>query len=781
MWLTQGNLNVKVTRATDAEVEWLRSKASGLTFGNKKTLFTTGQVELTRFFDLLDFTFPAGFLPMVLANAASAKIQTQVIDGRTAPALPIPGQLGWLRDYQVEAVEMALAKTRGILKLPTGAGKTEAAVGLVKSVPIRWLFLVHRMTLMEQAAQRYELRCPGETAGRIGEGAWSPKERFTVATFQTLAALQRRFDAVSKKRFSEYMASIQGVIIDECFPAGTFVGDTPIENIQIGDLVPSYDERTGKFCARRVLKTFKTPARSLLRVTLTDGRAIVCTEGHPFLTMHGWKAAIALSGQHVLCSKHDTMSQLLKIVRAEQTTTIRHEETRHEAGLLQSMQTPPPTISARTNCALSTYAAEQPHAVTDNGDENVRNTESTWRLVSESARGQWYGANGAAEEATHGLGQELEARTGGGDRHAATSFQAGHRAPSTESLCRSGWHDSQEQEGKRARRPQGSDSEWVGVARVEVFEPRNSSERERVCPGGVVYNLHIEGTETYLVGEGIIAHNCHVLPAESFWKVTQALPNAYYRIGVSGTPLDREDQRSVFAVGALGPQVYEIPSAKLIEEGRLAKPNIRMVTAHQDFMEKDQFGLIRRWGWAKVYREGIVRSKERNRILLAAVTKAEKPCLVFVKEIAHGRAFAKALQKRGIKADFVWGSDSLQARQQAVKRLVRGDLEVLVCSVIFQEGVDIPELRSVVIASGGKSIIAALQRIGRGMRRADGKETFEVWDVADEGNVWLKRHAKARRRAYQREGYAVSVVTLAPLLPTSSTDNTELQGKLKLG
>lgn len=232
--------------------------------------------------------------------------------------------------------------------------------------------------------------------------------------------------------------------------------------------------------------------------------------------------------------------------------------------------------------------------------------------------------------------------------------------------------------------------------------------------------------------------------------------NAYYRVGISGTPLDREDQRSVFAVAALGPQIYEVRAQTLIDEGRLARPIIHMVPVHQDFMEKDKFGLIKRWPWKKVYDEGIVRSLVRNRTLLAAVSKAELPCMVFVKEIIHGKAFTKALQKRGVKADFVWGTSSLQQRQDAVRRLVRGDVEVLVSSVVFQEGVDIPELRSVVIASGGKSVIAALQRIGRGMRRADGKTTFEVWDVEDEGNPWLKRHAQARKRAYTREGYAVT-------------------------
>ncbi len=92
-----------------------------------------------------------------------------------------------------------------------------------------------------------------------------------------------------------------------------------------------------------------------------------------------------------------------------------------------------------------------------------------------------------------------------------------------------------------------------------------------------------------------------------------------------------------------------------------------------------------------------------------------------------------------------------------MKGLVRGDLDVLIASVIFNEGIDIPELRSVVIAAGGQSIIAALQRIGRGMRTAHGKDEFEVYDIYDSGNKWMEKHTKARLGAYRGEEFEVKM------------------------
>jgi superfamily II DNA or RNA helicase len=131
--------------------------------------------------------------------------------------------------------------------------------------------------------------------------------------------------------------------------------------------------------------------------------------------------------------------------------------------------------------------------------------------------------------------------------------------------------------------------------------------------------------------------------------------------------------------------------------------------------------------------------------------------------------------------EFVFGKVQTHARQGAVRRLVHGDIDVLIANVIFQEGIDIPELQSVVNAAGGKSTIAAVQTTGRGMRRHDstGRETkaeFFVYDVADRscgcryrgsdgkaryghaGCRWAERHTRGRMLAYRGEGYEVTEV-----------------------
>jgi len=249
--------------------------------------------------------------------------------------------------------------------------------------------------------------------------------------------------------------------------------------------------------------------------------------------------------------------------------------------------------------------------------------------------------------------------------------------------------------------------------------------------------------------EGLIVDEAHVLAADSFLDLAMRLSNAYYRIGLSATPLDRGDKKSICTIAALGPVIYELKAKDLIERGVLAEPKIRMLQLEQHSLKATHQG---------VYSELIVRSTSRNKKVVEAAQMAEKPCLLFVKQVNHGKELQKRLLKAGVNCDFTWGEKDTAHRKECVKKLLRAEIDVLIVSVIFNVGIDIPELRSVVVASAGKSVIATLQRIGRGMRITDEKRTFEVYDVLDTGNKWMSRHAEQRRRAYEREGFNVEIV-----------------------
>lgn len=253
--------------------------------------------------------------------------------------------------------------------------------------------------------------------------------------------------------------------------------------------------------------------------------------------------------------------------------------------------------------------------------------------------------------------------------------------------------------------------------------------------------------------DGVCADECHVVAAAT----TNAIlfqTNAYWRFGISGTPLARGDRRSVMTIGALGPVIHRVQVQALIEQGVLARPTIRMVPSPAP--------TILATTPQGVYGAGVVRNTNRNKLLTEIALAAAKPALLFVKEIDHGEELSKRLSKAGLQQEFVFGKDSVAFRREAIRRLERADTEILICSVVFNEGIDIPSLASVIVGAAGRSVIAALQRIGRGMRSDGGRKTeFEVWDIFDTGHRWLEAQAKARRRAYEQQGHKVKLGPLA--------------------
>lgn len=254
--------------------------------------------------------------------------------------------------------------------------------------------------------------------------------------------------------------------------------------------------------------------------------------------------------------------------------------------------------------------------------------------------------------------------------------------------------------------------------------------------------------------DGIIVDECHVAPADVYYSAIQSCP-AEYRLGFSGTPLDRGDNRSLMAIACLGKVIYSIKPQLLIERGYLAAPNITMATVKQQSSFKGGPTMAARSrAYHDAYDELIMDSEVRNSAIVELAKAAAKPCMVFVQKIDHGRVLSSMLRAAGVATEFVWGEKKKEHREASVERLERGDSEVLVASVVFQEGVDIPNLASVVIASGGKSVIAALQRVGRGMRTDQGRKvTFEVYDILDLGSGMMERHSRRRMNTYVREGY----------------------------
>ncbi|WP_233080029.1 DUF3427 domain-containing protein [Rheinheimera soli] len=101
--------------------------------------------------------------------------------------------------------------------------------------------------------------------------------------------------------------------------------------------------------------------------------------------------------------------------------------------------------------------------------------------------------------------------------------------------------------------------------------------------------------------------------------------------------------------------------------------------------------------------------------------------LAFCVSREHATYMCSQFLLKGIKSD-VLISDNSHERQQKQQAIRSGAINVLFVVDIFNEGVDIPEIDTLLLLRPTESLTIFLQQLGRGLRLADGKECCTVLD-----------------------------------------------------
>lgn len=260
--------------------------------------------------------------------------------------------------------------------------------------------------------------------------------------------------------------------------------------------------------------------------------------------------------------------------------------------------------------------------------------------------------------------------------------------------------------------------------------------------------------------EGLIVDEAHTTPATTHEAVITAFNRAYYQVALSATPLARLDGKNITTFAHYGPPIHTTQPAELIAAGYIAPPRIELVKVHYPVPPEARDAP----DYATLYGACIADNPTRNAAVIAVTLRATKPAILFVTDIDQGVYLTGALLRLGVRAAFVDGSTKLEDRKRAIVGLATGALDVVTATTVFSEGVDIQGLRSAVLASAGKSVIQALQRIGRATRAAAGKVEAEVYDIADRGVLTFQAHATARRSAYRSQGFPAEYIDLDDVL-----------------
>lgn len=108
--------------------------------------------------------------------------------------------------------------------------------------------------------------------------------------------------------------------------------------------------------------------------------------------------------------------------------------------------------------------------------------------------------------------------------------------------------------------------------------------------------------------------------------------------------------------------------------------------------------------------------------------------LGFCVTVAHAEFMANYFNEHGIPAAFLTGKSPEEERKDAKDRLVSGKVRFLFVVDIYNEGVDIPEINTVLFLRPTESLTVFLQQLGRGLRLAENKECLTVLDFIGQAN-----------------------------------------------
>ena len=123
-----------------------------------------------------------------------------------------------------------------------------------------------------------------------------------------------------------------------------------------------------------------------------------------------------------------------------------------------------------------------------------------------------------------------------------------------------------------------------------------------------------------------------------------------------------------------------------------------------------------------------------NSILKYVTDINEVKGLGFCVSIEHAKFMADYFNARGIPSMALTGDSPDEERNAAKQRLVSGELRFIFVVDIYNEGVDIPEVNTVLFLRPTESLTVFLQQLGRGLRLAENKECLTVLDFIGQAN-----------------------------------------------
>jgi superfamily II DNA or RNA helicase len=250
----------------------------------------------------------------------------------------------------------------------------------------------------------------------------------------------------------------------------------------------------------------------------------------------------------------------------------------------------------------------------------------------------------------------------------------------------------------------------------------------------------------------VVFDECHHLPSESYGLAAR-LTIAPFRLGLTATP-ERSDGREQELEELVGPLVYRRDIVDLSGEFLADYETVRVAVdltpeeraehdearaIYRGFVQKQGIRMGHRDGWQQFVKRAAMSNEGRRamqayqrqrQLAFAASAKLEylemllhehrgDRCIVFTQD----NATAYEVSRRFL-VPAITHQTRVSERSQILAGLEDGKFGAVVTSKVLNEGVDVPAANVAIVLSGSGSVREHVQRLGRILRKKDGKQAL---------------------------------------------------------
>ncbi|GAA0699312.1 DEAD/DEAH box helicase [Paraclostridium ghonii] len=225
----------------------------------------------------------------------------------------------------------------------------------------------------------------------------------------------------------------------------------------------------------------------------------------------------------------------------------------------------------------------------------------------------------------------------------------------------------------------------------------------------------------------IIVDEFHHACANSYQKLLNHY-NPKILLGLTATP-ERMD----------GKDVLEYFDGKISAKMRLDEAiDRKLLSPFQYFCVSDELNLSNlKWSRGGYDKEQISNLITDNKLRAQLIINSlydyitdlnEVVGLGFCVSIEHAEFMAKFFDKKGIKSIAISSKCSEEDRDKARLGLIKGEYKFIFVVDLYNEGVDIPEINTILFLRPTDSCTVFLQQLGRGLRLSENKDCLTVLD-----------------------------------------------------